>query len=35
VTTLTTVGYGDRFPMSSADCGVAMVRMIAGIAISG
>jgi voltage-gated potassium channel len=32
VTTITTVGYGDRFPMSSAGRGVAVALMIAGIA---
>jgi voltage-gated potassium channel len=35
VTTITTVGYGDRFPMSSAGRGVAVVLMIAGIAMFG
>ena len=33
VTTITTVGYGDRFPMSSAGRAVAL--MIAGIAMFG
>jgi voltage-gated potassium channel len=35
VTTITTVGYGDRFPMSSAGRAVAVVLMIAGIATFG
>jgi voltage-gated potassium channel len=35
VTTITTVGYGDRFPMSPAGRGVAVVLMIAGIAMFG
>jgi voltage-gated potassium channel len=35
VTTITTVGYGDRFPMSPAGRGVAVVLMIAGIAVFG
>jgi voltage-gated potassium channel len=35
VTTITTVGYGDRFPMSPAGRGVAVVLMIAGIARFG
>jgi voltage-gated potassium channel len=35
VTTITTVGYGDRFPMSPAGRGVAVVPMVAGIAIFG
>jgi hypothetical protein len=35
VTTITTVGYGDRFPMSSAGRAVAVVLMIAGIAMFG
>jgi voltage-gated potassium channel len=35
VTTITTVGYGDRFPMSPAGRGVAVVLMIAGIALFG
>jgi voltage-gated potassium channel len=35
VTTITTVGYGDRFPMSTAGRGVAVVLMIAGIAMFG
>jgi voltage-gated potassium channel len=35
VTTITTVGYGDRFPMSSAGRGVAVALMIAGIAMFG
>jgi len=34
-TTITTVGYGDRFPMSPAGRGVAVVLMIAGIAMFG
>jgi voltage-gated potassium channel len=35
VTTITTFGYGDRFPMSSAGRAVAVVLMIAGIAMFG
>jgi voltage-gated potassium channel len=35
VTTITTVGYGDRFPMSPAGRGVAVVLMVAGIALFG
>jgi hypothetical protein len=35
VTTITTVGYGDRFPMTPAGRGVAVVLMIAGIAMFG
>lgn len=35
VTTITTVGYGDRFPMSPAGRGVAVVLMISGIAMFG
>jgi voltage-gated potassium channel len=35
VTTITTVGYGDRFPMSPAGRGVAVALMIAGIAMFG
>ena len=35
VTTITTVGYGDRFPMSSPGRAVAVVLMIAGIAMFG
>jgi voltage-gated potassium channel len=35
VTTITTVGYGDRFPMSPAGRGVAVVLMVAGIAMFG
>jgi voltage-gated potassium channel len=35
VTTITTVGYGDRFPMSPAGRGVAVVLMVSGIAIFG
>jgi voltage-gated potassium channel len=34
-TTITTVGYGDRFPMSPASRGVAVLLMIAGIAMFG
>ena len=35
VTTITTVGYGDRFPMSSPGRAVAVVLMTAGIAMFG
>jgi voltage-gated potassium channel len=35
VTTSTTVGYGDRFPMSPAGRGVAVLLMVAGIALFG
>jgi voltage-gated potassium channel len=35
VTTITTVGYGDRFPMSPVGRGVAVVLMVAGIAMFG
>jgi voltage-gated potassium channel len=35
VTTITTVGYGDRFPMSPAGRGVAVVLMVSGIALFG
>jgi voltage-gated potassium channel len=35
VTTITTVGYGDRFPMSPAGRGIAVVLMVAGIAMFG
>ena len=35
VTTITTVGYGDRFPMPPAGRGVAVLLMIAGIAMFG
>jgi len=35
VTTITTVGYGDRFPLSPAGRGVAVVLMVAGIAMFG
>jgi voltage-gated potassium channel len=35
VTTITTVGYGDRFPMSPAGRGVAVVLMVSGIAVFG
>jgi voltage-gated potassium channel len=35
VTTISTVGYGDRFPMSSPGRAVAVVLMIAGIAMFG
>jgi voltage-gated potassium channel len=34
-TTITTVGYGDRFPASTAGRGIAVVLMIAGIALFG
>jgi voltage-gated potassium channel len=34
-TTITTVGYGDRFPVTSAGRGVAVVLMIVGIALLG
>jgi voltage-gated potassium channel len=35
VTTITTVGYGDRFPVSPAGRGVAVVLMVSGIAMFG
>jgi voltage-gated potassium channel len=35
VTTITTVGYGDRFPISPAGRGVAVVLMVSGIALFG
>jgi voltage-gated potassium channel len=35
VTTITTVGYGDRFPVSPAGRGVAVVLMVSGIAVFG
>lgn len=35
VTTITTVGYGDRFPVGAAGRGVAVVLMLAGIALFG
>lgn len=35
VTTITTVGYGDRFPVTAAGRGVAVVVMITGIALFG
>jgi voltage-gated potassium channel len=35
VTTITTVGYGDRFPTTAAGRGVAVVLMIFGIALFG
>jgi voltage-gated potassium channel len=35
VTTITTVGYGDRFPMSPAGRGIAVLLMVAGIAMFG
>jgi voltage-gated potassium channel len=35
VTTITTVGYGDRFPLSPAGRGVAVVLMVSGIAVFG
>ena len=34
-TTVTTVGYGDRFPMTAGGRGVAVALMIAGIALFG
>lgn len=34
-TTITTVGYGDRFPTSLAGRGIAVVLMLAGIALFG
>jgi len=34
-TTITTVGYGDRFPMSPAGRGIAVVLMVSGIALFG
>jgi len=34
-TTITTVGYGDRFPMSPAGRGVAVVLIVSGIALFG
>jgi voltage-gated potassium channel len=35
VTTVTTVGYGDKFPITAAGRGVAVVLMVAGIALFG
>lgn len=35
VTTITTVGYGDAFPLSPAGRGVAVFLMVAGIAVFG
>jgi voltage-gated potassium channel len=35
VTTITTVGYGDRFPTTPAGRGVAVFLMVAGIAMFG
>ena len=35
VTTITTVGYGDRFPISAAGRGVAVVLMFIGVGIFG
>jgi voltage-gated potassium channel len=34
-TTITTVGYGDRFPVTAAGRGVAVALMVAGIAVFG
>jgi len=34
-TTITTVGYGDRFPTTPAGRGIAVVLMVAGIAFFG
>lgn len=35
VTTITTVGYGDRFPVTAAGRGIAVVLMVGGIALFG
>lgn len=35
VTTITTVGYGDRFPVSAAGRGIAVVLMFIGVGIFG
>jgi voltage-gated potassium channel len=35
VTTLTTVGYGDRFPTSPMGKGIAVVLMLVGVALLG
>jgi voltage-gated potassium channel len=35
ISTVTTVGYGDRFPVSAAGRGVAVVLMLTGIAVFG
>jgi voltage-gated potassium channel len=35
ITTLTTVGYGDRFPTSSLGRGIAVVLMIVGVGVIG
>ncbi len=35
VTTITTVGYGDRFPVSAAGRGIAVVLMFVGVGIFG
>jgi voltage-gated potassium channel len=35
VTTVTTVGYGDRFPSTAAGRGIAMVLMVVGVGVFG